>query len=333
MSVYNGGKYLRLSIDSILEQALADFEFLIVDDASTDHTPAVLDSCSDPRIRILRNRSNLGLTRSLNRGLAEAGGEYVARMDAEDISLPARLLRQSEFLDSHPAVGVVGSHYAHIDRRGKVVQIFRPPGRDGEIRDRLWRGNPLAHGSVMFRKEVIQRAGGYRREFRLAQDYDLWLRLADVCRMAVIPEVLYQWRINLDARSVKWKVLQDRYAALAVELARQRRREGRDSLQTGGNAADVLDSRTSRGEISRKEIGRSYYLWGRDLYNGRRYRESLKFLLLSLLRQPFSGPSWSLLVKDLVLWLFPESLTHRLKRIKSRHRHPGKTGGIGDRYG
>ena len=127
MSVYNGERYLNEAIDSILAQTFTDFEFLIIDDASTDSTPKILHSYDDPRIRIVTNEENLGLTKSLNKGLALAQGEYIARMDADDISLPERLMMQLNFLIDNKTVPLVGSGAIMIDEDGKSIGKMNLP--------------------------------------------------------------------------------------------------------------------------------------------------------------------------------------------------------------
>jgi glycosyltransferase involved in cell wall biosynthesis len=121
MSVYNGEKYLRQAIESILQQTYTDFEFIIIDDGSTDSSREIIQSYDDKRIRLVINEQNIGLTKSLNKGIRLAKGEFIARMDADDISLPQRFEKQVAYLDSHPEVGVLGTYANIIDHRGKII--------------------------------------------------------------------------------------------------------------------------------------------------------------------------------------------------------------------
>jgi glycosyltransferase involved in cell wall biosynthesis len=198
MSVYNDARFLRESIDSILGQSLTDFEFLIVNDGSTDGTSPLLERTRDPRVRILRNPANLGLTRSLNRGLDEAKGAFVARMDADDVSLPNRLQLQVEFLRAHPDVGIVGCARTLIDEMGAVVVAHAPAAEDDRaVRWKCLLGNPFAHPAVMLRREVLDSHGlRYDPAFRTAQDYELWSRLLTVTRGANLPEPLLKYRLR-----------------------------------------------------------------------------------------------------------------------------------------
>ena len=178
MSTHNDLSFLPEAVDSILAQTLTDFEFLIVDDGSTDGSGAYLAGLRDPRVRVLRNAANEGLTRSLNRGLNEAAGRYVARMDADDVALPGRLARQVEFLEANPELGLLGTARVLIDEAGG--EVAGGPAVCGSLRVR-WKmllGNAFAHPTVMLRRSALERHGlRYDESFRTAQDYELWTRL------------------------------------------------------------------------------------------------------------------------------------------------------------
>jgi glycosyltransferase involved in cell wall biosynthesis len=194
MGVYNGLPYLRESIESVLDQTYADFEFLVVDDASTDGTAGIVSeyAARDDRIRLLRNRDNHGLTRSLNRALDAATGEFVARQDADDRSEPTRFERQVAYLDTHPDVAVVGTGAQLVDATGETVDR-RLVRSDPSLAD-LQRKNHLIHGSVMGRRRAFADVDGYDEFFRYSQDYDLWLRLAAEYELANVPDPLYVLR-------------------------------------------------------------------------------------------------------------------------------------------
>lgn len=175
MSVYNGERYLQQAVESILGQSFEDFEFLVVDDASSDRSSGILNGYRDPRLRILRNEANAGLAASLNRGIDHARGRYVARMDDDDVSLPERLERQVSFLDERPAIGVCGTWARAIDENGKPTELLRTP--TGNAAGKLcWRPPVFVHPTVMARKELL-RANRYDPAYLQAQDYELWLRL------------------------------------------------------------------------------------------------------------------------------------------------------------
>jgi glycosyltransferase involved in cell wall biosynthesis len=194
MSVFNGIEYLEQAVDSILNQSFPDFEFVIINDGSTQPVIPVIERYPDSRI-VLINQENRGLTSSLNRGLSLARGDYIARMDSDDISLPTRLEVQLSAMESDPNLDLVGSFYEVIDGSGKVC------GVKTLIQDtvyRLWRlqlHNVYGHGTVMLRKRKVLAAGGYDDRLTFAQDYDLWSRLCVLDNTRIIPRVLYQYRV------------------------------------------------------------------------------------------------------------------------------------------
>jgi len=211
MSVYNGRAYLAQAMDSILGQSLADLELIVIDDGSTDGSLEIIRSFEDQRIRLLVNQGNLGLTPSLNLGLAAARAGYVARQDADDISLPLRLARQAEYLDRHPGVAAVAGSAEYLDQdRGTV----RADGRylsPGAVRWSLLFGNELPHGAMMFRRRVVEEAGGYDETFTFSQDYDLWSRLSRKGEIVRLAEVLIRYRLHDRALSGRNRPDQDRF--------------------------------------------------------------------------------------------------------------------------
>lgn len=194
LAVYNGASYLQEALQSVLHQTLTSFELVVVDDGSQDDTFRILRDCRDPRLRILRNAANLGLARSLNRGLDEARGRYVARMDADDICHPRRLERQVRFLERHPHVGLCGTAIAYF---GDHRSIRRYPVDDAAIKIELLFINPFAHPTVMFRRDVFARFGlRYNPEFRCTEDFDLWSRAAQHLRFSNLRQPLLRYRLH-----------------------------------------------------------------------------------------------------------------------------------------
>jgi glycosyltransferase involved in cell wall biosynthesis len=194
LSIFNGEAFLDQAIASILAQTFTDFELVVVDDGSTDRTPEILKSLSDPRLRVL-TQPNAGLAVSLNRAIWRSRGRLIARMDADDVALPERFARQVAYLDSHPEVGVLGTGSEEITPAGRVVDRVVPPAEDAEIRRVLIRRNPFVHSSIMARREVIERMGGYNERLTVAQDYDLWMRAAALTRFANLPDPLVRRRL------------------------------------------------------------------------------------------------------------------------------------------
>jgi len=200
MSVYNGERYLEEAIDCILQQTFREFEFIIVDDGSSDATPRLLSDYGqrDPRIILHHSDENRGLSVALNLGIQHARGEYIARMDADDISLAHRLAEQVTFMDAHPEVGVCGTWVQLIgDRQGNV---WKYPLKHEAICARMLFANALAHPSVMIRRSAFQQNGlQYDPQVRYAQDYELWSRAIWVMQFANLDQILLKYRIHLAA--------------------------------------------------------------------------------------------------------------------------------------
>lgn len=177
MSVYNGEKYLSEAIESILNQTYKNFEFLIIDDGSTDSSKKIVKSYNDSRIKLIENEENIGLTRSLNKGIELSKGKYIARMDADDISFPERLEKQVDFMENHEDVAVCGSCAGIINEKDIEYSSFINPETSAEIKVALFFFNPIAHPTVMIRKDVLNEIGSYDPYFEKTQDYDLWYRI------------------------------------------------------------------------------------------------------------------------------------------------------------
>jgi glycosyltransferase involved in cell wall biosynthesis len=194
LPVYNDEHRVRSAIDSILGQTFTDFELLVIDDGSTDGTPAVLQGLVDPRLRVLRNRVNLGLANSLNIGLAEAKASYVARMDSDDICLPSRLAAQVAYLDAHPDVAVCGSWVETFGVGHRSVWEY--PTAPADVQAGLIFRPTIAHPSSMLRKASFAAAGlEYDPYFQHAEDYDFWARASERLVLANIPQVLLRYRL------------------------------------------------------------------------------------------------------------------------------------------
>ncbi|MCB1152084.1 glycosyltransferase [bacterium] len=206
MPVHNGERYLASAVASILDQTFDDFELLIVDDGSTDASADIACAGDDSRVRYIR-RAHAGLVATLNAGLALARGRYIARMDADDIALPTRLERQVAFLDEHPDIDIAGSFIAVIDGDDNVVDKWHVPCSPDWLARRVALHPPFAHPSVMMRREVIADRG--YPDVPHAEDYALWLSLADRARFANVPEVLLHYRRHEASVSTRHNTTQD----------------------------------------------------------------------------------------------------------------------------
>ncbi len=197
MAVYNGERHLRETIESILGQSFGDFEFVIVNDGSTDRTREIVLSYADPRIQLVDNERNLGLAPSLNRGLRLARGEIIARQDADDISEPGRLARQVEFLDAHPEVALVGSWYREIDSSGRLLREAELSCDHVALCWRLLFVCPFVHSAVALRRSMLLgEVGLYDESLTYSMDYELWCRIARRFRVANLDEYLIRYRVH-----------------------------------------------------------------------------------------------------------------------------------------
>lgn len=195
MAVYNSEKYLKESVESILAQTFRDFELIVIDDGSRDNTPAILQSFTDKRIRIITNPENIGLPNSLNIGIKESLGCYIARQDADDISLPERLQKQFDYLEKHTKIAVLGTAAKVIQFGGKIKPQRKTPLVLPTFQDCL-KGTPFTHGSVVIRKEFLDNACLYDDFFGGVEDYELWLRIAKHFPIANLREPLYMYRLH-----------------------------------------------------------------------------------------------------------------------------------------
>ena len=227
MPVYNAERYLAEAVGSILSQTFGDFEFLIVDDGSTDGSPAILRrfEASDPRVRLV-SRPNTGYLVALNEMLGRARGELIARMDADDIALPDRFERQVAFLRANPDHLVVGSRVLLIDPEGDPLCEWNFDRTHEEIDEAHLdgsKGGVISHPSAMMRRGAVMDLGGYRPEYYTCEDLDLWLRLAERGRLANLPETLLKYRMHQGSVCHTMTELQNPRVVGAIAEARRRR--------------------------------------------------------------------------------------------------------------
>jgi len=222
MSVYNAEKYVNQAVESVLHQSFRDFEFIIIDDGSTDASSSLLEGYDDPRIRLYHNPDNMGLARSLNQGLASAKGEYVARMDADDIAVPGRLEKQASFLGRHADVGILGCCCVNMDEEGRHVGSSTMPETDLGIRWMSLFGNPFIHSSVMMRRDMLVNNGlKYDESWETAQDYELWTRVMRHTKGANLRDRLVWYRRGSGVTYRKRKGQLDHHDRIARRTIRE----------------------------------------------------------------------------------------------------------------
>jgi glycosyltransferase involved in cell wall biosynthesis len=214
MAVHNGAEHIHAAVESIFSQSFADFEFIIIDDGSSDSTPAILRSCAerDPRI-VLISQNNMGLTKSLNKGLKLAKGKYIARQDADDVSYPYRIERQVARMDADSALVLIGGRSDDMHDDG--LKTTWPYHDDRLIQKIVYFKAPFPHSTAMMRADTCRKLGGYDEGFRTAQDMDLWMRMANTGGISMLDESILLRRVGAGSISVKrrWRQFYDAFRA------------------------------------------------------------------------------------------------------------------------
>jgi len=293
MSVYNAGRFLRPAMESVLAQTYGDVEYVVIDDGSTDDSPKVLREYAgrDSRVR-LTCRENRGLTVTLNEALGQARGEFVARMDGDDISLPDRFETQLAALRADPSLVCVGGHFELIDEKGRLLTRLRPPTDDPSIQKLLLAGHTaICHPAAMMRRDAVSRAGNYDPYFKTTQDLDLWLRLGEVGRLGNVPKVVLQFRQHGGSVSETKREEQRRFGREACERAWKRR-----GITDGKFEADE-PWRPGPDRASRHAFALRYGWWG---FNSGARNTALAYGAKAVRIAPWKTAGWKLLGAALV---------------------------------
>jgi glycosyltransferase involved in cell wall biosynthesis len=293
MPVHNAERYVPQAIESILGQTLGDYEFLILDDGSTDDSLEVLRgyAARDPRIR-LTSRPNKGLEATCNELVAQARGEFLARMDADDFALPQRFARQVEYLRAHPDCVLVGSRVRVIDSDGDPLCDWCTEQEHEALDAQLLGGErttPISHPSVMMRRGAVLAVGNYG-PFKLLEDYDLFLRLAEYGRLANLPEVLLQYRIHASnsSKTAWWHDAMDQVLPEIVRDARRRRGLAEAEDRPGGSATP----KQPRVDPDLAEEREKWAWWALSAGHLKTARKHARWVLS---RSPLSPRSWKLM--------------------------------------
>jgi len=332
MAVYNAAPYLGEAIASVLSQTYRDFELVVVDDASTDGSLAILESLDDPRIRIVTHSNNQGASETRNEAIVAARGELIAIMDADDVCAPTRLEQQVAFLDTHPEAGLVGCGiYDNVDASGAVLYTSVLPEENDAIQLALMETWCFLHSSITFRKALHASAGGYRTAFEPVEDHDFVLRVVEQAQACNHGERLVTYRLNPGGLSVTGHQYIDELRAIAIGLARRRRSGQPEDLD--GVMPRVLELKRRRKAI--RGLGGIVQRWRDSFYAAHRYygfgcRElcagrldsARRCFVQSLLTNWMFVKSW--FGCALSLWPFA---AHRLRFLfrssMQQHNHPG----------
>lgn len=247
LPIFNAGQHLHQAMESVLRQDYVDLDIVVIDDASTDGSADVIHQYAerDSRIRAIFHRQNRGLADTLNEGLKSARDPYVVRMDQDDESLPHRVRTQVAFVQDNPDVAVVGSFVYHMGATRENDRLVRLPQDDREIREALTRYNCIYHPTVILKRDAILKLGGYRRTFKNAEDYDLWLRVSTEHRLANIPEPLIRYRFTVNGMTLgkKWEQL------YYVYLAQAAHRRPREPIEAARALAEQMLRDTNRAQF------------------------------------------------------------------------------------
>lgn len=207
LPAYNAAPYIREAVDSVLNQTYTDFELLVINDGSTDNTLEILKSYTDPRLRII-DQQNMGLVKTLNKGLSLADSKWIARFDADDVCYPERLQQQMDFLESNPDYILVGSEADYMDEAGNFIFTYKfRYYEDEEMRANGFRQCPVIHSAVTFSRQAVLDAGGYDDDAITFEDHLLWRKLSAYGKMKNLPVPLIKVRFNADSVTIdeKWR--------------------------------------------------------------------------------------------------------------------------------
>ena len=272
LPAYNAGPYLHEAIESILAQTYYDFEFLIINDGSTDNTENIIRSYKDSRIKLI-SRANRGLINTLNEGIDAASGDLIARMDADDICFPERLEKQLHFFKEHPGHVLVGSEANIVDKDGNFLLKLEPVGyTDEEIRERVEIRCPFNHPSVMFRKAAVIEAGYYPKSALTFEDHLLWKKMLRTGKVANMREVLVNYRFNPESVTIDEKWRGKRF----LEIRKKSIHNGYVTDDDGEELKEIIKSQdfSSYRQASYYSMIAKKYLWNNP--NSKQARQNLK---------------------------------------------------------
>jgi glycosyltransferase involved in cell wall biosynthesis len=285
LPVYNAQRYITAALESVLNQTFGDFELLIINDGSTDGTLAILEDYArrDGRITLI-SRPNTGYVIALNEGIAMARGEFIARMDADDISLPKRFEKQLAYLRANPNCVLVGSAVDQMDAAGMVIGPMADVcfGHDAIDAALLRRGWPVVHPAVMMRTAAVRRVGGYRPDYCPNEDHDLFLKLAEIGHLENLPDLLLQYRKHDQSQSFqKMETTIIIMSRIIIDACRRR------GIPVPPEAAQP-DRRPPPKKV---EVQRN---WAWNAVKHKNIATARKYALVTLLRRPLSSDAWRL---------------------------------------
>jgi len=282
MPVYNAERYVAEAVESILAQTFTDFEFIIIDDGSTDGSLSILQHYAGQEERIrLTSRPNTGFVRAVNEGLSQAGGKYIARMDADDIAMPERFAKEVAYMEANPECIVVGCRMMLIDADGDPIRewILRESHEEIDEANLRGHGGGVGHPTVLMRRDEVMAAGAYDIAFQFSADLDLFLRLAERGRLANLPDVLLKYRLHLGSIGYKKRIQQQSAAAAVVRAACERR-----GLDIPASDDPAL--------LRPRSAGYHHATWAKWALRAGNAATARKHAFAALRKSPFSLRSW-----------------------------------------
>jgi glycosyltransferase involved in cell wall biosynthesis len=271
MTAYNAAPYLSESVDSILAQDIGDWELIVVENGSRDDSPCILERYTDARVRVFALKSNIGRTPALRYAFEQARGEYIAVLDADDVSHPSRLRRQIDFLDRNPEVVLLGTWTTYIDAQGAVTGESTPTDDREALRNELASENLIVHSSAMYRASAARKVGGYPLDMPHAQDFALWLKLVEEGQVAILPERLCRFRILAQSMT--------RASRYRVDVAR-------DQLHLFARAGRQLPLSPSGRRKNREAVAIARVRYAAALAGSGRWLAAARSTALALLADP-----------------------------------------------
>lgn len=288
MSVYNGERYLAEAIESVLAQTERDFELIVVDDGSSDDSWAMVQGYMrrDPRVKGF-TQANTGVAKAMNAALPLATGEFIAKMDADDVAAPDRFATTLGFLRAHPDHVAVGSSWEVMDADGRKLTVLYPPTEDGEIQRQLLAGHcPFCHSTAMVRHDALREVGGYSSDIKWAEDQDLFLKLGEVGKLANLTRPLVRYRVHEKSVSARNAGEQIENAKIALRRAWERRGIS-DGKYEAGQHWRPGDDADSRHDFA--------LLWGWWAYNSGEHRTAMHYARKAIGLRPLRKDGWKLL--------------------------------------
>jgi glycosyltransferase involved in cell wall biosynthesis len=304
MPAYNCEKYIREAMDSILNQTFRDFEFLIINDGSTDGTEAIIRSYNDPRIRLI-NKKNGGVSCALNTGLKNAKGRYIARFDADDICYPTRLQEQYKFMKEHPDYVLIGSDADYVSHTGEFIFSYESTGHSNEeIQERILDRNPFIHSVVFFVKDIIVECGGYDLKAHTFEDHLLWVKVVKKGKVCNFRKPLIKVRLNPESVTTDERVRGKRFLDLRKKI-----------LSSSEPISDVDENELmeiirSQNSDRIKKLGYYLFVAKKYLWNNYKPKEARRNLITSIKLKPLEMSSYVLLAVSFL----PKKLIYKLYR-------------------